>query len=116
MAVVTTPQFVAPFALDSSGVPIVCQQDSPADVASCVYNVVVCPPHAKLGDPNFGVPELLFQTIPLNTNAMMQAISKQEPRASLAIDAVNDAISAAIQNVSIRVAVQGVPTNQSSVN
>jgi phage baseplate assembly protein W len=111
---ITTPQFDAPFRLDHDGQVATVEQGSPADVAACVYNIAVCPQGAKLGDPAFGVPSLLFNTIPLNTSGLLAALRKFEPRATLEITDVANAVNAAIQNLTVNVQVVGPPTIQSS--
>lgn len=95
--------FVAPFALGADGKPLVCAQDSPQDIASSVYNIVVCPQGAKLSDPGFGIPDPLFGRTPLDVSGIEAAIVAQEPRADLAVSAVADAVSAAIQHVTVSV-------------
>lgn len=81
--------FVAPFALGADGKPLVCAQDSPQDIASSVYNIVVCPQGAKLSDPGFGIPDPLFHTIPLDTSQIQTAIEAQEPRAEISITQID---------------------------
>ena len=79
----TLPHFQAPFSLGSNGKPIVVQQDSPEDIASCVSNIVVCPQGAKLDDPTFGVQVPLFGTFPTNFGPVLSAVQNLEPRASV---------------------------------
>jgi phage baseplate assembly protein W len=99
--VITTPQLDAPFRLNADGTPATVQQNSIADVAACVYNILACPTGAKLGDPTFGTPSLLFQTVPVNTAAMVTAIQRLEPRATVEI--VADTLGAT-QDVTVNVA------------
>ncbi len=100
---ITCPQFDNPFRLAANGTPIVVQQDSPADIAACVTNIVLCPVGAKHGDPTFGVPSLLFQTVPLQTDGVLAAIQRLEPRATTTISEVADFVNVAIRDVTIAV-------------
>jgi phage baseplate assembly protein W len=75
------PHIVAPFALNRlTGKPGIADQDSPLDVASCVVNIVSCPKGAHPTDPDFGIDPLLFQTVPIDTAAIIDAVQQQEPR------------------------------------
>jgi phage baseplate assembly protein W len=114
----TTPQFSYPFSIDSTGtaesnpnygLPVVVEQNSPEDVAACVANIVVCPQGSKMGDPSFGVPSVLFQTLPVNTNGILAAIQKLEPRATT----VNVAAAADLLgdvDISVEVGTEGAPS------
>lgn len=112
MASVTTPQFVAPFQLDSTGQPVVVEQNSPEDVASCVYNIAVCPQGSKLGDPAFGVPSLLFATQPLNASGILAAIQRLEPRATYEI--ATQVLAGGVEDIAVNVQVLGPPTETAS--
>ncbi len=103
---VTTPHFASPFTLAPSGRVIVNEQNSQEDVEDAVYNVVVCPQGAKLGDPSFGVPFLLFSNLPLDTGPTVAAIQRLEPRATVAI-IQSAATNAGIENLMVNVSVAG---------
>ncbi len=96
---ITTPQFDAPFRLDATGVPVTVEQDSIADIAACVYNILSCPQGFKTGDPQFGIPPLLFKTVPLNVTGIAAAIQRLEPRATTQIIASG----LATQNIGVTV-------------
>jgi phage baseplate assembly protein W len=100
----------APFRLDVTGRPVYVEQDSPADVAACVYRILSCPQGAKPGDPDFGIPWPLFQTAPLNTQAILAAVQQIEPRADLSISEVADAFNAAIRDLTVNVGVTVQPS------
>lgn len=78
---VTLPHFAGPFQLKANGKPVVVQQDSPEDIASSLYNILLCPQGAKLDDPTFGIPTPLFGTFPLNWAPALAAVADLEPRA-----------------------------------
>lgn len=113
---VVTPQFDAPFRLNPDGTPALVEQDSPQDVGACIYNISVCLQGEKLGDPNFGVPSLLFQTVPLQTQTKIAAIRRLEPRAStLSIDDIASFTQGpSVRNMTTSATVPGSPTEQSS--
>lgn len=80
-----------PFRLGDDGVPVTVPQDSPEEIGAAVLNVLVCPQGAKLADPGFGIPELLFQNVPLNLTGVLEAVRRLEPRADLsATQALSD--------------------------
>jgi len=107
-------EFDAPFRFDSSGQPVVVAQGSPEDIGAQVYNTVVCPEGAKLGDPKFGVPLVLFGQAPLNTAPLLNGIRRVVPDADLSIAAVADRFDAAVQNVTILARATGSPVTTSS--
>lgn len=112
---ITTPQFDYPFRLDSNGLAVVVEQDSPQDVAACVTNIVICLQGQKLGDPAFGVPSLLFKPVPLQTQAKIAAIQRLEPRATLSsADIASLTQGPAVREMTTTVQVQGPPTVQIS--
>lgn len=78
---VTLPHFAGPFQFMANGKPVVVQQDSTEDIASSLYNILICPQGAKLDDPTFGIPTPLFGTFPLNWSPALAAVADLEPRA-----------------------------------
>jgi hypothetical protein len=99
------PQFAAPFSVGDDGLVKTVEQNSVDDVAACVYNIITCPQGMKPGDPQFGIPWPLFQTVPLNTGAILSAVQRIEPRADVQISEVAVAFNAAIRDVQVRVGV-----------
>lgn len=79
------PAFDAPFRLDVSGHVVTVDQDSPSDIGSCVYNVIVCPQGAKLNDDSFGNPSDLFDNLPVDTAAIQKAVNSLEPRSNTTV-------------------------------
>ena len=107
---ISNPHFNSPFGLGTNGRVIVNEQNSISDVESAVLDIMLCPQGAKLGDPNFGIPWPLFQTIPLNTSGIYNAVTQQEPRATLTIEAMNNIWNAAQQQLTVQVGAVGSPT------
>jgi hypothetical protein len=57
-------------------------QDSPADVESCVTAILSYPRGWRPDNVNFGRPELLFQEGGVDIAAIAEALSDMEPRAT----------------------------------
>jgi hypothetical protein len=72
---VPLPHFAAPFIIGRHGTDVV-NQGSPGDLEARAYNVLVCPIGFREEEPEFGRPELLFKAIPLDTNAIRDAIER----------------------------------------
>lgn len=72
--------FSAQFTLRKGGAVTV-EQDTNEDIAACVYRVAVCPEGFREDLPEFGVPELAFQTVPLDLLTYQDSLSHWEPRA-----------------------------------
>jgi hypothetical protein len=75
------PHFQSPFGFTSAGA-IVVEQDDPEEIATCVYNIAVCPLGFLAHDPDFGVDDLTGSTIPVDTSGLLAEIGEQEPRAA----------------------------------
>lgn len=73
--------FAAPFTVTRTGARTV-QQGSPEDLAMCVLRVCQCPEGFREDSPYFGIPELAFQTLPLDLRLLEEAIKRWEPRAT----------------------------------
>jgi hypothetical protein len=79
--VVDTPHFAWPFTLTNTGANVV-EQDTLAEIFSCVQAIAVCPVGACPDLPGFGIPDLAFANAPVNPTRVVVAIQQQEPRAS----------------------------------
>lgn len=74
-----TPHFDIPFTLGA------CQeQGTVADLANCIFAIVVTPEGWREEVPWFGIPDLAFDNPPVMRNDIMTSIGTQEPRAELA--------------------------------
>jgi hypothetical protein len=91
-----------PFVIGAKGAAVV-PQDSPEDKAACVYRIAVCPEGFREDDPSFGIPELAFQTVPLDLTAAEDAIERLEPRAELQTSEQAEAMNQAIRIVTMEV-------------
>lgn len=72
-----------PFVVDTFNQEIdVVEQDTTEEVATCVYSIVICPVGACPELPGFGVTDLSFSQVPVNTKTFEADIVNQEPRAT----------------------------------
>jgi hypothetical protein len=81
---------------------VVVEQDSARDLVARAKNVAVCPIGFREDNPEFGVPETLFQTIPLNTTGVRQAIVKWA-ELNLTISEHGEALQTAVRQVFMEV-------------
>lgn len=100
------PQFDSPFRLGSDGQPVTVEQFTAEDYGAQVYNVLVCPQGAKLGDPDFGIPWPVFDLLNLDVQAIADAVQRLVPDAS--IDVVQEQLErvAQLQPVQVDVTAQ----------
>lgn len=99
---VSVPHFNVPLRY-VNGAPTVNEQDSPADIAACVYAVVATEQGSRDEMPDFGLADPTLTQEPIPAAILLAQISQQEPRAPLLVDAVPDAYDAAVVNVNIEV-------------
>lgn len=83
---VEIPHFEAPFKITAKGA-VVAEQDSRDEIESCVSNILVCAQGFRTDLPDFGMPDVQFDALPIDTDAVKQAIRKYEPRAALTVSA-----------------------------
>lgn len=96
------PHMASPFTILRSGVQTV-EQDTPQEIAGCVYNICVCAEGEREDDPSFGRPELAGGPVPIDLAALESAILRQEPRADLDVTEQASAVSQALREVGIEV-------------
>ena len=81
---VLIPHWKFPFTFTASGGVGVVEQDTIDEVASNVATILACETGACPELPTFGRPDLTFGTAPLSPQALVAALQRQEPRASIA--------------------------------
>lgn len=101
MSVVEIPQCAAPFAVGPGGDAVLVEQDSDANAAANVYNIAVCPQGFRDDLPEFGVPSLVWQTLPLDLGALEEALHRWEPECDLALEQQRTAIAEAAITVAV---------------
>ncbi len=70
------PHFQYPFAFNARGQSKVVEQDSPGDLEARAANVCVCPIGFREDQPEYGIPELLFGTIPLDISTVQEEVAR----------------------------------------
>ena len=71
--------------------------------AARVYHIAVCPEGFREDLPQFGVPELAFQRVPLGLAAFEAAIRQWEPEATLTSSEDEEAMSTGLRRVGLEV-------------
>jgi len=94
--------FSSEFTLTRKGAVTV-EQGAPEDIAACVYRTAVCPEGFREDLPAFGVPELAFQTVPLDLDSYADALTFWEPRATLETAEEAEALNQAYRRVRVEV-------------
>ena len=84
----------------------VSEQDSIDEIADCALAVVLCPIGYRVELPSFGLPDVVFSTPRVDTDAMRTAIESWEPRAQAAFDQHADVLDALINHVQMLVQVR----------
>lgn len=101
------PQFGFPFTFavqpDGTTDAAVNEQDSLDDVFACVQAIVACPLGAWIDNPAFGIPLPTFAQAPVSTIGIRSAVSRWEPRASLALREYPDLLDQAVRNIQVDV-------------
>jgi phage baseplate assembly protein W len=100
---VELPHLASPFQFDAKGRVETVEQGTGAEIASCVYNIAVCPEGFRVDLPAFGAPDLAFSTLPLDIASLEGAFRRWEPRADLTLTAQAEALDAAQQRVTVEV-------------
>jgi hypothetical protein len=99
---IACPHFSETFTFNAKGEAVVVEQDSPGDLVARAKNVAVCPIGFREDHPDFGIPETLFQTIPLDTTGVRQAIAKWA-ELNLSISEHGEALQTAVRQVIMEV-------------
>ncbi len=100
------PHFGAPFAFTQEGA-VVLEQDTPDEIAACVFNIASCPAGFLAYDPDFGVDDLMGDPTPLDTAALVSEISDQEPRASLVASESGSQFDVSLRTIALQVSSKG---------
>jgi len=78
----TIPKLRVPLRLENGRLALV-EQDSPDNVAACVYAVLSYERGSRLEDPEFGVEDASFAQFPFDLDEWLEQIAAYEPRASI---------------------------------
>jgi hypothetical protein len=99
------PHFDIPFRLRGTSFAVN-EQDSVDDVLAACYAVLVYQPGDRELLPEFGTPDLTFETIPVPKQPIYDAISAWEPRAEIAITSDPDRFDSMVEHVGILVSMK----------
>lgn len=100
--VIAAPHIAVPFTITRDGVATV-EQDTPQEIANCVYNICVCPRGYRDDQPSFGIPDPTFGPVPVDVGAIESAIEEWEPRADLTIHEQAEGANRALRKLGIEV-------------
>jgi phage baseplate assembly protein W len=101
------PHLSYPFQRSTDGTMIdVVEQDTVADITSCVNVILVCPMGARFERPDFGWVFPVFQMLPVDRAGLEYAIAAFEPRAKARIGQIASAVQAGLGQDEIEVELQ----------
>jgi hypothetical protein len=98
-----TPHFNFPFRIAPAGVDVV-EQDTLEDVSNCVVAIVATQIGFRDLAPDFGVPDVTFETQPFGVHDLL--VSTQEPRAVLDVTERFDRHDPLIDIVTMKISTQ----------
>lgn len=99
---IALPHFSNHFEIHRHG-PVVVEQDTSEDIAACVYRICVCTEGFREDQPEFGISEPVFTTVPLELEGLVGSIERWEPRAELEVSEQAEAASQALRQIGIEV-------------
>lgn len=86
-----------------NGSALVNEQDSPDDIADCVYAICKTNPGDRVELPDFGLLDMAFGQEPLSASAAQTQIEQWEPRALVLLDIAPDKYDISIVNAQVNV-------------
>lgn len=99
---VETPHFAIPFRMGVRSFLAV-EQDTDDDIISCVYNLLLTRVGEREMNPDFGSPEFVFQTQPLDVDRLIDIIAEFEPRAIPVIQQSPDLVDKLVTNIQVAI-------------
>lgn len=97
-------QLSSPFTFSSKGIEATLIQDTPEEIANCVYNIALCTEGEREDSPTFGIADQTFSLVPLDLQALKEQVARWEPRASqMSLLETEEAAVPAFRRVSIEV-------------
>jgi phage baseplate assembly protein W len=102
LVAILNPHFDLPFRFSGKSVAVV-EQDSYEDIANCVESILRTPQGYRDDEPDFGNPLDAFETIPVNTDIIADAIAVQEPRATVLLNEYPDALDSLVDNIRVEI-------------
>jgi phage baseplate assembly protein W len=103
------PHFALPFRYASDGQVATSEQDSQQEIAEACELILRYPVGYRSELMDFGCPELVFYTEPVDTSAMVTALATWEPRAQALIEEDPSLIPALVSRITASLAEGGTP-------
>lgn len=94
------PHALSPFTLGAKGTQVV-EEGSVENIKSSAFNILSCDVGFRDDVPTFGVPDITFQTEPIDLTQLQEPIETWEPNADLELESHRGAIGEAIIEVAI---------------
>ena len=82
------------------------EQDSIADVMSCVQMIASCPQGAWVDRPGYGVPSIPFSQTPIDATSYAAAVMRSEPRAIATAESFRDLLDPSAAWLQVNVSTQ----------
>lgn len=105
MSYFNAPHFDLPFRINKKVAEV--EQDTIDDVYNCVWASLVTPEGWRPEAPDFGMPDLTFETQPLNETLITSKLVQDEPRADVIMSQSPDAFDELIVRVTLDVSTGG---------
>jgi hypothetical protein len=102
VAVLMIPHFDIPFRIVGPRAVVV-EQDSLKEVSNCVWAILGTQIGTRLEVPSFGIEDPTFQSQPIRTDLLVQAVLENEPRAVILMDQNPSILDSMIAEVLARV-------------
>lgn len=94
-----------------NGLFITNEQDSDKEAVDCVKAILSFEVGSRIEDPEFGIADPTFETQPIDTQDIAQAISDYEPRVDATIETIDQADGTTTVNVRVT-----LPASEDMVN
>jgi phage baseplate assembly protein W len=97
----TIPKLRIPLRVENGRMALV-EQDSPDNIAACVYAILAYERGSRIEDPEFGVENPSFSQFPFDDREWLEQIARYEPRASVETQQeIEDTIGAILVEVGL---------------
>jgi phage baseplate assembly protein W len=98
------PHLRIPFFVGATDAAEVVEQDTPDEIAQCVQVLISTTIGQRIEIPDYGVPDSTFvQETDVQIGAIVAAVAKWEPRASVQITSVPDSLDELLRQLSVKV-------------
>lgn len=95
------PHFTLPLRLDRTGFAVA-EQDTPEEIAGCIWAILLCPQGFRAELPEFGIDDPTFSQGAPDIEEIADAVAEWEARAQAAVTTTPDAFDALVAHVHVR--------------